>query len=214
MRFLICFYYQDSSLALLSIVLSLLSGVSADWQYKSRPDLSPPKLNITIPPSSLVSPGHIFVAPYTLFPSPKTELYAPLQPAPYIFTSTGELVWSGLGYFSGLPGNFQAGIYDGKDVLFGFEANWIGKPGNSHGHVKILNQHYETVKEVRSGNNRILDSHEFNLLGGKTALVQSNHPVPYDLSKYGMKRDSQWVLVDTFQGKPLPGFLTKLANTD
>lgn len=200
MQFPSRFNHQGRSAALFFIVLGLLSGASANWQYKSRPDLSPPKFNITIPPSSAVSPGYIFVAPYTLFPVQKTEPYAPLQPAPYIFASTGDLVWSGLGYFSGLPGNFQPGKYDGQDVLFGFEGNWAGRPGNTHGHVKILNQHYDTIKEVRSGNNRILDTHEFNILDGKTALVQSNHPVPYDLSRYGMKRESQWIMVDTFQG--------------
>lgn len=194
-------YQQYSSQSLLFLlILTPFLGVSADWQYKSRPDLSPPKLNITIPPSEAVSPGYIFIAPYTLFPFHQAEPYAPLQPAPYIFTSTGELVWSGVGYFSGLSGNFQVGEYEGEDVIFGFEANWAGRPGNTHGHVKILNRHYETIKEVRSGNSHVLDSHEFKILDGKMALVQSNHPVPIDFSGYGMKPDSQWIMVATFQG--------------
>jgi hypothetical protein len=182
------------------LLFGLPLDVSADWQFKSRPDLSPPKLNITIPTTNSVSPGHIFIAPYAPFPFQKTEPYAPLQPAPYIFSSTGDLVWSGLGYFSGLPGNFQVGGYGGQEVLFGLEGNWAGRPGNTHGHFKILDQHYKTIKEVRSGSHHVLDNHEFKILDGKTALVQSNHPLPFDFSGYGMKPDSQWVMVATIQG--------------
>jgi hypothetical protein len=182
-------------------ISSLLAGVSADWQYKSRPDLSPPQLNITIFSAEAVSPGYIFVAPYSLCAFDCKEPNGPLQTAPYIFTPAGELVWSGLGYFSGLPGNFQVGKYDGQDVLFGFEAIWAGRPGKTHGHVKILDRNYETIKEVRSGSHRVLDSHECQILSGKTALVQSNHPVPFDLSEYAMKPDSQWILAATIQGR-------------
>ena len=190
------FYRLVSFLA----VLSLARGVSADWQYKSRPDLSPPKLNITIPASESVSPGYIFIAPYSLCIFDCKEPNGPLQPVPYIFTSTGELVWSGLGYFAGLPGNFQVGKYDGQDVLFGFEAIWAGRPGNTHCHIKIVNRKYQTIKEVRSGSHYILESHEFKILDEKTALVQSNHPIPIDLSGYGLKPVSQWIVEATVQG--------------
>jgi hypothetical protein len=183
------------------ICLGLISRAAADWQYKFRPDLSPPIINITIPPSSLISPGHIFIAPYTSNPFIDGQPYVPIQPAPYIFTSTGELVWSGVGYFSGLAENFQAATYHSQEILFAYEGKWNARPGNGHGHVKILNRKYEMIKEFRSGSNCILDFHEFNVLDGKTALVQSNHPVPYDLGNFVMKPDSQWVMEDSFQGK-------------
>lgn len=37
---------------------------AADWQFRSRPDLAPPRLNITIPATSDVEKGYLFVAPF------------------------------------------------------------------------------------------------------------------------------------------------------
>jgi hypothetical protein len=41
--------------------LSSINKVKADWQFKSRPDLAPPKLNITIPATKDVEPGYLFI---------------------------------------------------------------------------------------------------------------------------------------------------------
>lgn len=186
----------------ISLVLSLLLSIaSADWKFKSRPDLSPPTLNTTVPASADVAPGYIFVAPYSWLSWDAPLAHGPLQPAPYIFASTGGLVWSGFGYFSGWGGNFQSAKYKGEDVLFAFEGSRNTKHGHSHGHAKILNKNYETIKEVRSGNHALLDLHEFEIVDGKTALVESYRPVPYDLTKYGAKPESQWIVDATFQGK-------------
>jgi Arylsulfotransferase (ASST) len=187
---------------MLLISFSLLFySVSANWNYKSRPDLSPPTLNITVPASPKVASGYIFVAPYSWLSWDEPLAHGPLQPAPYIFTSTGELVWSGFGYFSGWTANFQAAKYKGEDVLFAFEGSRNTKHGHSHGHAKILNRNYETIKEVRSGNHALLDLHEFEIVSGRTALVESYRPAPYDLRKYGAKPESQWIVDATFQGK-------------
>ncbi|KAE9379535.1 hypothetical protein N431DRAFT_397928 [Stipitochalara longipes BDJ] len=177
----------------------LLETILADWRYKSRPDLSPPTLNITIGPSDYVAPGYIFIAPYSWLSWDEPLAHGPLQPAPYIFTSSGELVWSGFGYFSGWGGNFQVAKYKGEYVLFAFEGSRNTKHGHSHGHAKILNKNYETIKEVRSGNHALLDLHEFEIKDEKTALVESYRPVPYELSKFGAEKTSQWLVDATFQ---------------
>jgi hypothetical protein len=61
-----------------------ISGVVADSTYKSRPDLAPPKLNITIPASASVERGFLYIAPFTGFPN--SVDHGPLQSAPYILT--------------------------------------------------------------------------------------------------------------------------------
>ena len=181
------------------ILANLFLAVSANWKYKSRPDLSPPTLNITISAATGLAPGLIFVAPYSDISSPIA--HGPLQPGPYIFTSSGDLVWSGFGYVTGFVANFQAAKWKGEDILFAFEASLNTKHGHGHGHAKILNQSYETIKEVRGGNSALLDIHEFHIVGEKSTLVESFKPVPFDLKIYGAGPQSQWIVNALFQGK-------------
>ena len=44
---------------------AVLFGIAvADWQFRSRSDLAPPRLNITIPATEDVELGYLFVAPF------------------------------------------------------------------------------------------------------------------------------------------------------
>lgn len=182
------------------LIIRLSLPVCADWQYKSRPDLAPPVLNITVSPTSATSSGYIFIAPYSGLNWTSPNAHGPLQAGPYIFTSSGELVWSGFGYITGSVVNFQAAKWNGKDVLFAHEAALNYRRGHGHGHVKILDNHYETIKEVRGANNALLDIHEFHILDEKTALVESYKPTPFDLHSYGAEPASQWIVNAIFQG--------------
>jgi hypothetical protein len=186
-------------------MLALLfpSLVAADWKYKSRPDFAVLTLNITTSAAEELSLGYIFIALYSGVSWSETTAHGPLQPAPYIFTSSGELVWSGFGYFSGWSTNFQAAKWRGQDVLFAFEGSRNTLQGHSHGHAKILNKNYETIREIRSGNHDLLDLHEFHIVDEKTAVMESYHPLPYDLRPYGTKPDSQWIVDARFQGEIL-----------
>jgi len=124
----------------LLLALSLLTPlVCANWRYKSRPDLSPPTLNITIrhtgSTASQLSPGYLFLAPFSGFSQesagPGSSVrHGPLQAAPYIFTDRGELVWSGFTYFSSWTTNFQVVRWQGKEVLAAFE----GSHNAAYGH--------------------------------------------------------------------------------
>jgi hypothetical protein len=107
--------------------------VSADGQFKSRSDLAPPRLNITIPATSKVEKGYLFIAPFA--GNGHDPYTGPRQSAPYIFRDDGELVWSGYTYFSIWAANFQAAKYKGKDVLFSFE----GDHNAAYGHGKFAN---------------------------------------------------------------------------
>ncbi|KAF4124547.1 LOW QUALITY PROTEIN: Arylsulfotransferase (ASST) [Geosmithia morbida] len=101
------------------LAASLFSGLAiADWQFKSRTDLAVPRLNITIPATEEAESGYIFVAPLAGYQDTPTEQHGARQASPYIFRDDGDLIWSGYGYYSIWPTNFQAGRWDGKDILY------------------------------------------------------------------------------------------------
>lgn len=181
---------------LLALAASLTTAV-ADWQYRSRPDLAPPQLNITIPAKD-TSPGYLFVAPFSGYADIETS-HGPRQAAPYIFTDEGELVWLGFSYYSIWATNFQKGVVNGEDVLFSFEGSHNPNYGHGHGHITFLDKNYETIKELRAGNHKIIDKHEFHIIDEKTGLVQIYDPKPIDLTPYGAKPEQQWIVDARFQ---------------
>jgi hypothetical protein len=126
-----------------------------DSTYKSRPDLAPPKPNITIPTTSSVKKGFLFIAPSTGFSDPVD--HGPLQPAPYMFTITGNLVWSGYTYFSIWAANFQVARWKDQDVLFAFEGAHNSLHSHGHVHHTFLDQHYRNIRELRAGNHLLSD---------------------------------------------------------
>lgn len=75
----------------------------------------------------------------------------------YIFRDDGELVWSGYTYYSIWAANFQAAQWKGQTVLFSFEGDHNPAYGHGHGHATILNQRYETIRELRAGNHKLMD---------------------------------------------------------
>ncbi|KAH0829768.1 hypothetical protein AYO21_06749 [Fonsecaea monophora] len=186
-----------ATLVALTTCLSLLPTATANWRYKSRPDLAPPTLNITIPATKEVEKGYLFMAPFAGYP--EGTHHGPAQAAPYIFTDTGDLVWSGFTYFSIWATNFQAGRWKGKDILFCFEGSHNGAYGHGHGHTTFLDQNYETIRELRAGNHRLTDKHEFHIINEETALIQIYHPVPYNLTAYGGSEEQQWIVDAKFQ---------------
>jgi hypothetical protein len=185
----------------LSITAPLfLKLATADWQFKSRPDLAPPRLNITIPAAPNVEQGYLFIAPFAGYPDTATEQHGPRQAAPYIFRDNGDLIWSGYGYYSIWATNFQAGRWNGKDVLFSFEGDHNPGYGHGHGHTTILDKHYETICELRAGNHKLTDKHEFHIVSEDTAVIQVYQPVPRDLRPWGASAEQQWIVNAIFQG--------------
>lgn len=183
-----------------SVVLStlLFGSTLADRQYKSRPDLSPPRFNITVPATSEVDKGFIFTTPYSSLVSKNS---GPEQQAAYIFTDTGDLVWSSLGILSGFVANFQVAKYKGQEILSIFQGTIDLFHGHGFGHPSILNNTYGLVTDLRGGNHRILDLHEFTIVDEKTALVEIYKPTIADLSSFGANETQNWIVDGVFQGK-------------
>ncbi|KAF2675945.1 hypothetical protein K458DRAFT_352542 [Lentithecium fluviatile CBS 122367] len=177
----------------------ILQLAAADWQYKSRPDLAPPRLNITIRAAPNVEKGYVFVAPFAAYPDTATEQHGPRQAGPYIFRDDGELVWSGYGIYSIWATNFQAGKWKGKDVLFSFEGDHNAGYGHGHGHTTILDQHYGTIRELRAGNHKLTDKHEFHIVSDNTAAIEVYQPTARDLIPWGACPEQQWIVNAIFQ---------------
>ncbi|OAQ79460.1 hypothetical protein VFPFJ_09946 [Purpureocillium lilacinum] len=178
-----------------AITAAMLFGhVAADWQFRSRPDLAPPRLNITIPATGDVEKGYLFLAPFAGYPDTPTEQHGPRQAGPYIVRDNGDLVWSGYALYSIWSTNFQAGRWKGKDVLFSFEGDHNAGYGHGHGHITFMDQHYETIRELRAGNHKLVDKHEFHIVNEETGLIQIYQPVARDLSRWGAGPDQQWIV--------------------
>ena len=182
-----------------TLIYCLAAGIVADETFRSRPDLSPPHLNVTIECSGRCESGFIFIAPFVGY----ADLFdhGPLQSGAYILTDSGDLVWSGFTYFSIWAANFQAARWKGQDVLFAFEGAHNGLHGHGHGHHTILDQHYQTIRELRAGNHLLSDKHEFIILDEKTALFQIYHPMQINLTPYGGTDDQSWIVDARFQGR-------------
>lgn len=91
--------------------------------------------------------------------------------------------------------DFHVCEYQGRDNhLCMFEGNQ--ELGYARGHGMILNDAYETVATVQSGNGRPPnDQHEFNVLpGGETALVSIYNALEYDLSAFGITSGQGWIM--------------------
>ncbi|SPO05493.1 uncharacterized protein DNG_08180 [Cephalotrichum gorgonifer] len=172
----------------------LLGTAVADWQFRSRSDLAPPRLNITIPATEDVEPGYLFVAPFAGLPDTPNEQHGPRQAGPYILRDNGDLVWSGYAIYSIWSTNFQAARWKGKDVLFSFEGDHNAGYGHGHGHITFVDQHYETIRELRAGNHKLVDKHEFHVVNEETGLIQIYQPVARDLTPWGAKPEQQWIV--------------------
>jgi Arylsulfotransferase (ASST) len=184
------------SKSIFAVVSILLSAVGADSQYISRPDLSPPRLNITVPANS-TEKGYIFIAPY---PAHEGESKGPSQPGAYIFRGNGDLIWSGVGSFGGWVAHFRTGVWKDEPVIFAFQGFFDVPHGRGYGNHAILNSRYETIKISQpSGPLGLLSAHEFHIVNGTNVLIEVPIPVQTDLSPWGGDNGQQWIVSNGFQ---------------
>ncbi|KAH6687760.1 ASST-domain-containing protein [Plectosphaerella plurivora] len=176
---------------------TLIAPVVADWQYRSRPDLSPPRLNITIRSDTQpLEAGLLFIAPY---PGAEPESKGPAQPAAYIYQDTGDLVWSGLGYFVGDIADFGVSVYKGEKVLRAFQGQRAETLGRAYGHHVLLNDKYEPVKTVRGHSTKLGSAHEFQLVDEHFAIVEIGSTKPVGLGAWGGAEGQDWIVSTGFQ---------------
>jgi hypothetical protein len=143
-------------------------------RFQSRPDLHPPKMEITTPATGTAE-GLVFVT--TKVPEGQNGLT--------ILDNEGELIWYGV---AGLPTDMQFDLrvqqYQGQPVLTWAEAAMT--VGYGFGHYIIADTSYQTIAEFGVGNGFPGgDVHELLLTSRDTALIGIYHPVEWDLSAVG-----------------------------
>ena len=136
-------------------------------EFRSRPDLRPPVVNVNTPAGPEVAPGYVFMAP---------KLNGPM-----IVDNEGELIF----YRPGIPtADFRPQEYQGETYL-----TWWQGPFNAGGYTEgrfiMADSSYEDFKVVEAGNGYFGDLHEFELTERGTAFVPAYRAVLMDLSDRG-----------------------------
>ncbi|KAM0498995.1 hypothetical protein D7B24_007132 [Verticillium nonalfalfae] len=181
----------------LGALVALANVAFADLRFRSRPELAVPRLNITTPAyGHATEKGLIFITPYEGFAEGHK---GPTQPGAYIFRDDGELVWSGTGFHAGWVANFRPETWDGKQYLRAFQGTLDGPHGRMYGHHTLLGNDYEVSKVVRAGSHRLVSAHEFRVVDGKTALIETPIPRIISLKSWGGSNDQRWIVSGGFQ---------------
>jgi outer membrane protein assembly factor BamB len=157
------------------------SPVGRAWEFRSRPDLHPPVINVTTPPHD-TAPGLIFVAPKN-----GPDEAGPGQDGCVILDNDGQPVWLYLLQDEDLDVmNFKMQTYRGEPVL----TWWVGHhTGYGQGEYVILDRAYREVKRFKAGNGYDGDHHEFLITPWDTALITVYHKLPMDTSSMGGSAD-------------------------
>jgi hypothetical protein len=134
------------------------------WAFRSRPDLSPPAVEVTTQAHD-TAPGYIFVAP---------DKGDASQGGSMIVDDRGEVVW-----FRPLQGRYgrahdlKVQSYRGKSVL-----TWM----DGVNEYVIFDHSYREIARLSASNGYYGDHHEFLISPQDTALILIYNAVPWDLS--------------------------------
>jgi hypothetical protein len=141
--------------------------------FRSRPDLSPPTIEVNTPAHDGTAPGYTFIAP---------DKGGGAQSGSMIVDDRGQVVWfRPLRRESGRVMNFQVQNYRGEPVL-----TW----GETPGEYVIFDSSYREIARLTAANGYNGDHHEFHISPQDTALITIYNAVPRDLSSIGGAKDS------------------------
>ncbi len=132
------------------------SGATAGVRYRSRPDLSPPHVDIDIP-AGPVAPGLVFLTPNN----------GAGASGPTIVDNDGELMWM-LPVRGRNVTDFRVATYRGQPVLAWWEGTVNGGIGS--GECVIADTSYRQIARIAAGDGRTVDLHEFQITPEGTAL--------------------------------------------
>jgi hypothetical protein len=141
--------------------------------FRSRPELSPPAIEITAQAHD-TAPGYIFVA----------AKKGAGQDGPMIVDDRGQLVWFSKNRYAT---DFRVQTYQGEQVLTWWEGKVVA--GHGVGEYVIFDSSYREINRVRAGNGYQGDLHEFFITPEDTALLTAYVPTQTDLSPIGGPED-------------------------
>ncbi|KAF7195249.1 hypothetical protein HII31_03455 [Pseudocercospora fuligena] len=142
--------------------------------FVTRPDLRAPKWHVIQIKQDLTEPGYLFVTPYSNLQRPvSSSLYSGHQIGPHIYSSDGELVWSGAHLFPGQTTfDFKVAELNSTPHLTFAVGSGPLNTQYTAGFNIILNSSYHLVESHSPTGGTDVDLHEFTILGdGKSALV-------------------------------------------
>jgi hypothetical protein len=150
------------------------------WAFRSRPDLSPPGVEVDTQAHHTAS-GSVFVSP---------ERGDTRQGGPMIVDDRGQVVWFRPLREDGIfARDFKVQHYRREPVLTWWEG-FLGGPLNEY---VILGSSYQEIARFRAGNGRSGDHHEFLITPQDTALIIIYDTVRRDLSSVGgLKEGLVW----------------------
>jgi len=143
---------------------------SAVRSFRSRPELSPPAIEITAQAHDDTAPGYIFVAPKK----------GAGQDGPMIVDAQGQLVWFSKNRYAT---DFRAQTYQGEPILTWWEGKVVA--GHGVGEYVIFDGSYREINRIRAGNGHKGDLHEFFITPENTALLTAYVPTQTNLSPIG-----------------------------
>src|ERR671920_1344865 len=146
---------------------------SAVRSFRSRPELSPPAIEITAQAQD-TAPGYIFVAPKK----------GAGQDGPMIVDDQGQLVWFSKNRYAT---DFRVQTYQGEPVLTWWEGKVVA--GHGVGEYVIFDGSYREINRIRAGNGYQGDLHEFFITAEDTALLTAYVSIQTDLSPIGGPED-------------------------
>ena len=142
------------------------------WAFRSRPDLSPPAVEVRREAHDDTASGYVFV-------SPQEDDSG--QGGSLAVDDEGQVVWfRPLQDTSGRAMNFQVQTYRGEPVL-----TW----GETPGVYVIFDSSYREIARFGAANGYNGDHHEFLISPQDTALITIYNAVPMDLSSIGGRKD-------------------------
>jgi hypothetical protein len=143
------------------------------WDFRSRPDLNPPAVEVTMAAHDDTASGYIFIAP---------EKGGAGKGGSMIIDDSGQVVWfHPLRDPYGRTMNFETQTYQGREVL-----TW----GQTPGEYLIFDDSYRELASFGAANGYNGDHHEFLISPQDTALITIYNAVPRDLTSVGGSEDS------------------------
>jgi len=142
-------------------------------RFGSRPDLRPPKINVT-QRSRRTAPGYFFF-------SVRVRKGTPDQYGPMIADERGELIWFNPRNIT-FSSNLHAIKYMGRPALTWWEGRIF--PGYGRGDWIVVDRSYKQIAQIKGGNGQQTDFHDVRFTD-RTVLVMNFVTVNRDLSAFG-----------------------------
>ncbi|MGH2978351.1 MAG: arylsulfotransferase family protein [Solirubrobacterales bacterium] len=142
-------------------------------RFASRPDLRPPKINVTKPPRR-AAPGYFFF-------SVRVRKGTPDQYGPMIADERGEVIWFNPRNIT-FSSNLHAINYMGRPALTWWEGRIF--PGYGRGDWIVVDRSYKQIAQIKGGNGQQTDFHDVRFTD-RTVIVMNFVTVNRDLSAFG-----------------------------